>query len=642
MSSLNNIRRAQLLAPFGPGALHTLKNGISVITGGLDHWYKSNDGPMAGDEQLAEWKIHEWRLERMLGVDHFRLPPEYRKFTDGGGEVTVPLLRFPTWFVCPICGRLDKRQLHTDGLVPCPREECKKTKMVQVRFVAACDHGHILDFPWNEWVHRNKTPDCRGPLHYRAVGAGSLRDIKIECRGCNISRSLENVMQASPDRTRSYLSSNLERPFNTDEESWQGSVFGCSGQMPWLGTEQPGVCGLPIQAVLINATNVHYAEIRSSIFLPVELAASSQAAEETLRSPGPLGFLNLTRDAMSPELCLETIKKKYPDDLSDFEDGDLLEAIHAIWELPSVGEEDPVVGSNDEEDWEQFRYGEYEVLTSASETDRDDLTTLVANLSECSASFRQLIDGVTLVPQLRETRVFAGFSRLIAQPPVTAPESLELLWRNPPENSHSQWLPATLVYGEGIFIRLRQDTLISWEENTEIVNRISRLNRHYADVVTRRNWRALEVSPRLVLIHTLAHLLINRLVYECGYSSASLRERLYVSTRPGKEMAGLLIYTSSGDSDGTLGGLVRAGQPSNLERILFRALEEARWCSADPVCQENGTSGGQGPESLNLAACHSCSLLPETSCEHFNRFLDRATVVGDLSGVVPGYFADCL
>lgn len=142
-------------------------------------------------------------------------------------------------------------------------------------------------------------------------------------------------------------------------------------------------------------------------------------------------------------------------------------------------------------------------------------------------------------------------------------------------------------------------------------------------------------------MHTLAHLLINQLVLECGYGSASLRERLYVSQRGGRGpedrgMAGLLVYTAAGDSEGTLGGLVRMGESGSLESTTARALANALWCSSDPVCME---SLGQGPLSCNLAACHSCALLPETSCERQNRLLDRGVVVGTLQNPESGFFS---
>ncbi len=67
------------------------------------------------------------------------------------------------------------------------------------------------------------------------------------------------------------------------------------------------------------------------------------------------------------------------------------------------------------------------------------------------------------------------------------------------------------------------------------------------------------LTPKFVALHTLAHLAIRRLVFACGYGSASLRERLYISDNPKSRMAGILIYTASGDSEGSLGGLVSMG-----------------------------------------------------------------------------------
>jgi hypothetical protein len=124
-------------------------------------------------------------------------------------------------------------------------------------------------------------------------------------------------------------------------------------------------------------------------------------------------------------------------------------------------------------------------------------------------------------------------------------------------------------------------------------------------------------ASRYLLVHSLAHVLINQFVFECGYSTASLRERLYVSADANAPMAGILIYTAAGDSEGTLGGLVRLGRQERLGPVVRRALSRASWCSADPVCSEN--LGGQGSRLANLAACHACVLLPETSCETSTR-----------------------
>jgi hypothetical protein len=146
------------------------------------------------------------------------------------------------------------------------------------------------------------------------------------------------------------------------------------------------------------------------------------------------------------------------------------------------------------------------------------------------------------------------------------------------------------------------------------------------------------VTAKFVLLHTLAHLLIGQLTYECGYGSSSLRERIYCDLYDGDEpMSGFLIYTAAGDSEGTMGGLVRQGMPGRLERTVAAALRRADWCSYDPVCME---SAGQGPDSCNLAACHGCAVLPETSCEEGNRLLDRGIVVGTPDSRGIGLFGD--
>ena len=100
-------------------------------------------------------------------------------------------------------------------------------------------------------------------------------------------------------------------------------------------------------------------------------------------------------------------------------------------------------------------------------------------------------------------------------------------------------------------------------------------------------------------------------------------------------MQGILIYTASGDSESTMGGLVRQGRPSRFEATLRRGFRAASWCSSDPVCIE---SAGQGADNANLAACHGCVLVPETSCEEGNRLLDRAILVGMPNKPEIGFF----
>ena len=124
-----------------------------------------------------------------------------------------------------------------------------------------------------------------------------------------------------------------------------------------------------------------------------------------------------------------------------------------------------------------------------------------------------------------------------------------------------------------------------------------------------------------VAVHTLAHVLIDQVALDAGYPAASIRERLFVDDT----MAGILMYTATSDSAGSLGGVAAHAEPEKFGRAMTEGLRRLSWCSSDPVCIESLASG---TDALNLAACHACVLVPETSCELNNSFLDRALLFG--------------
>lgn len=111
-------------------------------------------------------------------------------------------------------------------------------------------------------------------------------------------------------------------------------------------------------------------------------------------------------------------------------------------------------------------------------------------------------------------------------------------------------------------------------------------------------------GARFIALHTLSHLLIRTIALECGYSSASLSERIYSGTEDDPHRSGILIYTAVPDAEGTLGGLVSLAEPDRLVHLTRRALADARHCSSDPLCAERLP---QAPaDFLHGAACHVC------------------------------------
>ena len=179
-------------------------------------------------------------------------------------------------------------------------------------------------------------------------------------------------------------------------------------------------------------------------------------------------------------------------------------------------------------------------------------------------------------------------------------------------------------------MEFRENHVAEWASSVTEHEHITALNSAYRQWASDRDQTPATGFPiaRFLLIHTLSHMLMRQVALECGYSSASLRERIYLGT-PFSPMAGLLLSTAASDSEGTLGGLVALGERRHLERILRQALDDASHCSSDPLCAEHIP---EFPSAvLHNAACHACLFASETSCESGNRWLDRAVLV-DLTG----------
>ncbi len=636
------IRRTQAIVPFGVGAMIDFPGPLSLIHCGLDAWPFREDDP-----EHREFRIDdEKRLAEQLGVKYFVIPPDFRYPRHGDDTqqpnlgLRLPFLRFPLWHVCPRCGLMYESALHDVPAPVCTGPVAtgigrggphSRRRTYQVRFVAACARGHLQDFPWWEWISRCATPDRQGRLRMKTTGSASLGGVTIVCE-----ESLPNDIVEVGRRT-------LAGAFDLEpDETSALSKIGvlCTGHNPALGipsatTPAPG-CGNHLHPLLRGASNIYFPRVASAIFLPPVDEHASNDILEVLEDPLVWQFINLIASASGgvfPLKSAEVVLAEYypgrgldPQGLADAANRKL-ESLKSPKTRPGQ-----IPGDTREQ---AFRRDEYNLFSRDVQEGypRTNLLVRTQDLTDFAPFVSRHFERVALIHKLRETRAFVGFSRIYPGNDLTEADARALISRTPRD-----WLPGIVVRGEGIFLQLRESAIRSWlATHHEAVDRRTTLMQRTIDQFhEKRHQEQLIISPRFVLLHTLAHVVINELVLKSGYGSASLRERLYCSDDDERPMAGVLIYTAAGDSEGTMGGLVRMGRPGRLENVLLQAIEKARWCSTDPVCIE---SAGQGPDSCNLAACHSCALLPETACEVQNRLLDRGLVVGTLTEHKIGFFA---
>ena len=713
------VRRSQAISPFGIGAMVDFPGPISLIHAGLDAWPFD---PLNPDHR--EFIEEETRLAKRLGVEYFVQPPDFRRTeyrnTDRGTDATrlnlnlkLPFLRFPLWHVCPRCGKMFASKYHHTSAPKCTGpigtgKDAGKSHperlTVQVRFVAACKHGHLQDFPWLEWVFKTNNPDwdTNDPkcwLRMTSKGSASLAGVEISAERLIGENKIEVVAKRS-----------LAGAFEGDSASDGPSAFTkmklfCSGHNPVLAIGENSssdklVCGENLYPLLRGASNLYFPNVVSSIYIPdvddrnlteamlalledrdmkeslIQAAlvsdnglVSEKAARNLLRRWHPELDGEINPAELAKAANLHVIKRIILDNKKisryliekvnispkQILTADILEkAISNAgldWEidinflLPIIaaelfdGAENSKEESADDADPNidiEYRHQEYEIFCRDVNEGYPKTNLLIksSKISEYGSQVNNYFHRISLLEKLRETRAFVGFSRIFPESSLSVEAQRKLF-----SSKHLDWLPAIIVRGEGIFLKFDDSKIDKWLEKHGAFHqkRIAEIITRFDDLRTKRHQDQKEITPKFMMIHSFAHLLINQLIYDCGYGSASLRERIYVSDDPKFKMSGVLIYTAAGDSEGTMGGLVSMGKPKNLEQTIARAIEKASWCSSDPVCIE---STGQGPDNCNLAACHSCALLPETSCEEQNRLLDRGVLIGTLENPKSGFFSD--
>jgi hypothetical protein len=609
---VGSVRPSQLVYTFGVGSVVDLPN-FSVVVGGLDTWERESTVALHEDRLLAAARLLVGQQLREL-----RTPPWMEETSspfDEWARVGVPVYPFPRWLRCTECSRLapytgphgtftlkndavriDQIRFVHEG---CPRKRGRRSPpAIPARFHVACPRGHLDEFPWVEFAHLSRACTGNPVLElYEARDGTRSTDMLVQCTNCGQKQHLSHAFGERAEQT-------MPR---------------CRGRDPHLRSN--GTCEEQVRAMLLGASNTWFPVTRSALTIPTahgeiaKVIGAYAEALETVTTPDDLA------NALRFNPTLRRRLERFDRD--------------RVWDAIVEGRGSGGHGGDPDDllrpEWETF-------VDPADAIESEDFRLRESTVPRPLAG---KVARVVVAERLREVIALCGFTRIESPEGVTAgdPEgpAVAALANRPPT-----WVPAAESRGEGVFIQLDEDAVVAWEAIAGDSDRMIALE------LSLRRWRerrrldpaAPGPGARLVLVHSLAHALIQQVALESGYSAAAIRERVYAreDSAPGGPMAGFLLYTSAPDSEGTLGGLMRLGEPDELERLFARALERLKLCSSDPLCATH-VPGAQ-EESLHAAACHSCLFLPETSCERGNRFLDRAFVVPVIGEAGLAFFSD--
>jgi hypothetical protein len=602
---VGTVRPSHLMFTGGVGGLVDLPN-FSVLIRGIDDWSYAN---------IPNWQpINETRLlsaARSIldapGLTELRPAPWIEgndEPNDPAQRTGVPVAPFPQWFRCTRCNVLAALDSRTFGfenrLARRPDEaqfshQCgrKPRLAVPARFMLACVNGHLDDFPYVEFVHAaGQCPKATHPTLRMTDRGGNLgANVLIACDNCRDERNISEALGARGEFT----------------------LPACRGRHPHLNRFE--ACRERPKMLVVGASNQWFADVLSVLAVPPSGASALDAKVDEL--------WDQVKGVTSREVLDFAITQVQFSALRQWSNGEVWEAIErrrAKQENPSpFGRERPDILTPE---WEIFTAKPAPAPTPDF-TVRDDQVV--------PESLLAVLSDVVQVERLREVRALIGFTRLDAPDP----EDPDVVARAPiGRAARPEWLPASEVRGEGIFLRVHEELLATWEDRVARTE-TARLHREaYAQFRRNRFSGRLNVEfepmrywpgVRYIALHTLSHMLIRAIALECGYNAASLSERIYAGTDENPR-SGLLIYTAVPDSEGTLGGLVSLGEPTELDRIFRRALHDAQHCSSDPLCSERSPQP-PAADFLHGAACHVCLFVSETTCERGNRFLDRRFVV---------------
>ena len=599
------VRSSEIITTFGPGSVFNGKEGVSVMIMGLDAWSEAfND-----ENDISKFKvIHNKFLEDVCKKDHFRMPSNTGGF--GGG---IPCTPFPTWGYCEFCKKMSKVEGKPDeekGYYACKfcrKKYGYKNKILPARLILLCDYGHVQDFPWEEWAH-SKTKDqeagfCDNPEVEWRFGRGgtTLSNYRVKCATCGKSRSMFGATEPLLDVLPSKNGATFE--------------LKCDGNAPWLGKK---VLCPPKNAKSkekqdmkgnhVRASNMYFPMIVSALQIPRFHNPIQKTIDE---NKSVIEFL--IDDGTSYE---EIATKKFFSKLESPPEKIVDELKYRFSE--TVDKEDDIKNK------------EYNDLIRNSDITLKKNKEISISDVPIHSELQSYVSKVKRVDRLTMIKVLRYFTRGNAPDPYDNESTINKQTSCKISKSVKiDWLPCVETKGEGIFISLNEEKIAKWVKRSE--SRCKKIIENYAEFNSTRGWSG-NVSPKYILLHTLAHALIRELAYNSGYGESSISERIYSDDSTNA----ILLYTSSNSSEGSLGGIVRNSAPDDFLMTMKGAIGKSRLCSRDPLCMESTLDEGPIHTRLNGSACYACSLLPETSCENFNRLLDRL-LLGDKE---LGFFGD--
>jgi hypothetical protein len=570
-------------------------------------WFinKNNDLKLYKD-----WKIL-WSDKR-LPIEQFAPPKDANApVTDSNGNVKTVVIR-------------NDRQGETTIKI--------YEQLTQTNLILICPNGHLSDIPWPKFL-KAKTmsaemkdlfsmEDCctRPKLKWtesktKSEGYGS---IYIHCDNCGTGNdargkiNLEGINSIGPCCPG-------HKPWEVD--LGQGTSEIRAEKCYKNGRVELG--GEKMQVALVTGNNVYYANGFSSIYIPQHLAQDkSQEIIDALTYCNEKYKKRLQRN---PDL----IKKDFWDNLNK-EDIIIDNGLNVDDEdkfFFTLCNEFLINNLNDNvvDRHENYRWQENKCFVDNSYFASDN--SLNFRDIDLPHQLKKYFSKIQQIEELKVTQVQLDFNRVKLKERIRVGEKVvtsdvaQNIFSSTPEEVYT--IPANEIYGEGIFFQFNDNTIITWvEKNAEL------LQKRYKRFLTQPdlNSQGASIKQKIYnnnfkhfLIHTFSHVMMRELEFSCGYPTASLKERLYISER----MSSLLIYTAEG-SEGSMGGLVWQGQPDKIKELVLSGLSRTLDCSSDPLCWE---SEGQGLFDLNLAACFSCNLVSETACEEMNLGLDRRILI---------------